>query len=60
MLNGSNNAALAGKYVALLLGADGQAVMKNNGFGSFSPPYAVRMEAMPAELQKLVEPWPGS
>jgi molybdate/tungstate transport system substrate-binding protein len=60
MVDGSNNAALAEKYVALLLGPDGQAVMKNNGFGAFSPPYAVHIEAMPAELKKLVEPWPGS
>lgn len=60
MLNGSNNAALAEKYVALLLGAEGQGVMKNNGFGSFNPPYAAHMEAIPAELKKLVEPWPGS
>jgi molybdate/tungstate transport system substrate-binding protein len=60
MLNGSNNATLAEEYVALLLGADGQAVMKNNGFGSFSPPYAVHMEAMPAELKRLVEAWPDS
>ena len=60
MLNGSKNAALAKEYVALLLGPDGQAVMKNNGFGDFSPPYAVHLEAMPAELKTLVKPWPGS
>jgi molybdate/tungstate transport system substrate-binding protein len=60
MLNGSKNATLAQKYLALLLGPEGQAVMKANGFGAFSPPYAVHIEAMPAELKKLVEPWPGS
>jgi molybdate/tungstate transport system substrate-binding protein len=60
MLNGSNNVALAEKYVTMLLGPDGQAVMKNNGFGDFSPPYAVHMEEMPAELKKLVKPWPAS
>ncbi len=60
MIDGGKDAALAEKYVALLLGPDGQAVMKNNGFGAFSPPYAVHIEAMPAALKKLVKPWPGS
>ena len=60
IVNGSKNAEMAEKYVALLLGPDGQAVMKDNGFGEFSPAYAVNAEAMPAELKKMVQPWPGS
>ncbi len=60
MLNGAKNSALAEKYVGLLLGPEGQAAMKNNGFSAFSPPYAAHIDAMPAELQKLVKPWPGS
>jgi molybdate/tungstate transport system substrate-binding protein len=60
VVNGSKNAAMAVKYTALLLGRQGQAVMKANGFGTFSPAYAVHTEAMPAELKTLVEPWPGS
>jgi molybdate/tungstate transport system substrate-binding protein len=60
VVNGSKNAALAEKYVALLLGPEGQAVMKDSGFGAFSPAYAVHSEAMPADLKKLVQPWPGS
>ncbi len=60
VVNGSRNARLAEKYVALLLGPQGQAVMKENGFGEFSPAFAVHVEAMPADLKKLVEPWPGS
>jgi len=60
MVEGTKNAGLAEKYVALLLGPEGQAIMKNNGFGAFSPSYAVHIEAMPAELKKLVKPWPGS
>src|SRR5579859_480214 len=60
MLNGAKNSALAEKYVGLLLGPEGQAAMKNNGFGAFSPPYAAHIDAMPAELQKLVKPWPSS
>jgi molybdate/tungstate transport system substrate-binding protein len=59
-VNGAKNAALAEKYVALLLSPQGQAVMKSNGFGDFHPAYAVNVEAMPADLQKLVQPWPGS
>ena len=58
-MSGSKNEALADKYVALLLGPQGQAVMKKNGFGEFSPPYAVHVNAMPAELRKMVKPWPG-
>jgi len=60
IVNGSTHADLAAKYVALLLGPEGQAVMKQNGFGEFSPAYAVNPGAMPAELRKLVQPWPGS
>ena len=60
MVNGGKNADLAEKYVALLLGSQGQTVMKTNGFGQFSPAYAVNVAAMPAGLKKLVTPWPGS
>jgi molybdate/tungstate transport system substrate-binding protein len=59
VVNGSKNADLAEKYVAFLLGPEGQAVMKKNGFGEFKPAYAVNSKAMPAGLQKLVAPWPG-
>ena len=60
MVTGSKNAGLAEKYVALLLGPQGQAVMKNNGFGEFNPAFAEHIEAMPAGLKKLVKPWPAS
>jgi len=50
----------AQKYLALLLGPQGQAVMKKNGFGVLAPPYAVGAAAMPASLRALVKPWPGS
>ncbi len=60
VVDGSKHADLAAKYVALLLGTEGQAVMKQNGFGEFSPAYAVNRDAMPAELKKMVTPWPGS
>ena len=50
----------AEKFVAFLLGPEGQAAMSRNGFGSFSPAYAVNVEAMPAGLRDLVKPWPAS
>ena len=60
IVNGSKNADMAEKYVALVLGPEGQAVMKSNGFGEFSPAYAVHAADMPAELRRMVVPWPGS
>lgn len=60
MVNGSKNAGAAKEYVALLLGPQGQDIMKQSGFGTFSPAYAVHADAMPAALKALVEPWPGS
>jgi molybdate/tungstate transport system substrate-binding protein len=59
MVEGSENAAVAETYIALLLGSKGQAVMKDNGFGAFSPAYAVHVEAMPAALRSVVAPWPN-
>jgi molybdate/tungstate transport system substrate-binding protein len=58
-VSGSKNESLAEKYVALLLGPEGQGVMKKNGFGEFNPSYAVHMDAMPTGLRKMVKPWPG-
>ncbi|MGC2124319.1 MAG: extracellular solute-binding protein [Xanthobacteraceae bacterium] len=60
MVDGSKNAAAAENYVALVLGPGGQGVMKDNGFGAFSPAYAVHAETIPPDLRKLVQPWPGS
>ena len=60
IVNGSKNADLAEKYVALLLGPEGQAIMKKNGFGEFKPAYAVNANDMPASLKAMVKPWPGS
>jgi molybdate/tungstate transport system substrate-binding protein len=57
---GSKHADLAEKYVALLLGPQGQAVMKKNGFGEFKPAYAVHADEMPASLKSMVKAWPGS
>ena len=60
VINRAQNAEAAVNYVALLLGQQGQAVMKEAGFGVFNPAYAIHPEAMPAQLRTLVQPWPGS
>ena len=52
--------ALAEKYIALLLGPEGQAILRKNGFGGFAPAFAVDMDKMPASLRPLVKPWPAS
>ena len=56
----AEHAAWAEKYVALLLGPEGQAVMAKNGFAKLDPAYAVNPEKMPAALQAMVKPWPGT
>jgi molybdate/tungstate transport system substrate-binding protein len=60
IVDGAPNSAVAEKYVAFLLGPEGQGVMKKNGFGEFKPAYAVNADEMPAGLKKMVKPWPGS
>jgi molybdate/tungstate transport system substrate-binding protein len=50
----------AQKYLALLLGPQGRAVMQRNGFGVLDPPYAAGKGAMPQSLRALVKPWPRS
>lgn len=50
----------AAKYIALLLGPEGQKIMARNGFGTFSPAYAVNGDKMPASLRPLAKPWPAS
>ncbi|MDE3089403.1 MAG: tungstate ABC transporter substrate-binding protein WtpA [Chloroflexota bacterium] len=57
-----NNAAQpdwALKYLQFLLGADGQSVMKDNGFGTLAPAYANDVAKVPADLKSLVTAWPS-
>jgi len=56
----AEHAGLAASYLRLLLGPEGQAVFKKNGFGTVAPAYAVNVAAMPASLSGLATPWPGS
>jgi len=56
----STKKAAAEKFVAFLLGPEGRKVMSDDGFGTFSPAYAVNPSKMPPALQRLIKPWPGS
>ena len=56
----STKKAAAEKYIAFLLGPVGRKVMSDNGFGTFSPAYAVNPEKLPPALKPLVKPWPAS
>ena len=50
---------LAAKYVALLLGPQGQRIIKADGFGGLTPAYAPDPGKVPADLRALVKPWPS-
>jgi len=54
------NRAWALKYVAFLLGPDGQQIMAKNGFGVVVPGYANDPAKTPKELKDLVRAWPSS
>jgi molybdate/tungstate transport system substrate-binding protein len=58
--SGAPEAALASKYLAFLLGPEGQQAIETAGFGAMSPALAVNPEKAPAALEPLVKPWPGS
>lgn len=48
----------AQKYLALLLGPQGQAILKEGGFSPLAPADAVGRGRMPASLKSLVTAWP--
>jgi molybdate/tungstate transport system substrate-binding protein len=47
-------------WTRFLLGADGRAVMRANGFSVLEPALASGMANLPADVRTLVSPWPGS
>lgn len=59
ILNDAAHKDLAEKYVAFLLGPEGQAILKKDGFVQVSPAIAENPQAMPKALQAMVKPWPG-
>ncbi|HJU17756.1 MAG TPA: extracellular solute-binding protein [Stellaceae bacterium] len=50
----------AEKYLALLLGPEGQKVMQQSGFTPLAPAVAAGRDRMPASLHPLVAEWPSS
>jgi molybdate/tungstate transport system substrate-binding protein len=51
--------ALAQKFIAFVLGPQGQAIMRANGFTVISPALASNHSEVPAALQPLTTQWPG-
>jgi molybdate/tungstate transport system substrate-binding protein len=49
----------AQKYVALLLGREGQKIMKDSGFAPLAPADAMGRDKMPASLRPLAAAWPS-
>jgi molybdate/tungstate transport system substrate-binding protein len=50
---------LAAKYVALLLGPQGQRIVTADGFGGLAPAYAPDPGKLPTVLRALVRRWPA-
>ena len=49
----------AERWVAFLLGPDGQKVLSTDGFGAVTPGLANDQTALPASLKSLTAPWPS-
>jgi molybdate/tungstate transport system substrate-binding protein len=56
----ASNPVLAAKFLAFVLGHDGQAVFAHDGFGAMTPPLAVNADRAPEAVKTMVKPWPGS
>lgn len=56
--NNAPDAQWAQKYVAFLLGPEGQAIMKKDGFGLLTKPYANDVTKVPSAIQGEVAAWP--
>ena len=54
------NPALAEKFIAFVVGPQGQAIMSANGFTVISPALASSQAGEPASLQPLTTQWPGA
>jgi molybdate/tungstate transport system substrate-binding protein len=51
--------ALAEKFIGFVLGPQGQAIMRSNGFVVINPALASSQGKVPAALQSLTTQWPG-
>ncbi|TAM58915.1 extracellular solute-binding protein [bacterium] len=54
------NAAAAQSYLALLLGAQGRAIVKASGLEPIAPAFASAIERVPVAVRSLTRPWPGA
>jgi molybdate/tungstate transport system substrate-binding protein len=54
------NAALGQKFISFVLGPQGQATMRSNGFVVISPALANPQDKVPAAIKPLTTQWPSS
>jgi molybdate/tungstate transport system substrate-binding protein len=54
------DAALGEKFISFVLGPQGQAIMRSQGFVVISPALANPQGKVPASIQPLTTPWPSS
>jgi molybdate/tungstate transport system substrate-binding protein len=54
------NAALAQKFLSFVLGPQGQAIMRSNGFVVISPALANPQDKVPASIKSFTTQWPSS
>jgi molybdate/tungstate transport system substrate-binding protein len=54
------NAALGQKFISFVLGPQGQAIMRSNGFVIISPALANPQDKVPASIKPLTTQWPSS
>ena len=52
--------ALGRQFAAFVIGKDGEALMKKNGFVPITPAYANTVKAAPPDLATLIQPWPAT
>ena len=54
------NAALGQKFISFVIGPQGQAIMRSNGFVVISPALANPQDKVPASIKPLTAQWPAS
>ena len=54
------NAALGEKFISFVIGPQGQAIMRSNGFVVISPALASPQDKVPASIKPLTTQWPAS
>jgi molybdate/tungstate transport system substrate-binding protein len=54
------SAALGEKFISFVIGPQGQAIMRGNGFVVISPALASPQAKVPASIKPLTKPWPAT